>query len=396
MSRRDKKEPNTGSPLLGAELRRLRGIRTLEEIATLSKAPPLAGSVPPLSSSALCEIEFGRQMPRLTTLYTLSMVYRVSMNQLMGYIVEENLAKAAVEIGEATGEDPSAAFARLLSVGEWHRALPLALHCERNATTEQARIAWRGNRATCLARVGLHTEAVTLLTSCLESRAISRRQEFAILQMLGDIQKFAGNFKTADTHLKEALERVPDEAAPGEIANLEAIRAELIVRVQDDAGDVSERAVREAIKLSERAEKGRADDPSAVLRIRATRAWAFRLLGNRTLALRDLEAILREAVERRYSAMEVRASLDIARLRQEAGHLPEARALLERGKSIAEAAQQFDLVFEASLALFLLLRAGQPGTAVTHFRRCRELLALLPSNSPMVQEFGRLAQEIAG
>src|SRR5687768_1515603 len=124
MPRRTKKQEFSGSPLLGSELRRLRGVRTLEDIQALCKAPPLAGKIQPISSSALCEIEQGRQMPRLTTLFALSLVYRVSMNQLMGFVMEEQIVNS-VRPSEVSDADLQAAFGRLLAIGAWHEALPL-------------------------------------------------------------------------------------------------------------------------------------------------------------------------------------------------------------------------------------------------------------------------------
>jgi len=396
MTRREKKTPISGSALLGAELRRLRGIRTLDEIAALSAAPPLAGSVPPVSTSTISDVETGKQMPKLLTLYTFSMVYRVSMNQLLGYVVEEGLAKAAADLESASAEDPATAFGRLLSIGEWHRALPLALVCERAATTEREKVRWRGNRALCLARVGLHVEAISMLTACLESYEVSRRQEFMILQQMADIQASAGNFKMATSSVKEALDRVPDDATPLEIGNLEAIRSELTIAIQECSAFVDEPVVREALRLNERAGKTLAGDPAAQLRFRSRSARAYRLLGNRLLADKELEQVLAESVDRRYPLMEARAAIDLARLRLDAGHHSQAQALLERARSVAEVGQQLDLVFEACLQLFQLLRIERPGVAVTHFRRCREILPLLPANAPHVRAFERLAREISG
>jgi len=394
MTRRPKRTLNSGSALLGAELRRLRGIRTLDEIAALSAAPPLAGSVPPISMSTISDVETGKQMPKLLTLYSFSMVYRVSMNQLLGYVVEEGLAKAATEVTRDASEDPAVTFGRLLSIGEWHRALPLALHCERNAKTERERMAWRSNRAACFSKVGLHSEAVALLSSCLESPDVSRRQEFVILQLLADVQAASGNFKLATFLAKEALEHASDDASPSEVANLEFIRAQLIVAVQDDVVAVDERLVREAMRLADRAEKLWKDDDVAQLRVRGVRAQCYRLLGNRLVAARDLEQIISESADRKYSVMEARAALELARVRRESGHATQALALLDRARSVGEAAQQIDVIFEANFALFLALRNDRPEVAVVHFRRCREVLALMPTSARSVKAFERVAREM--
>src|SRR5688500_7382982 len=111
MPRKFKKTEFSGSLLLGRELRRLRGARTLEDIAALCKSPPLAGKVQPISASALCEIEQGRQMPRLPTLFALSLAYRVSMNQLMGFVMEEAMA-SEVRASDAVDAEVEATFGR--------------------------------------------------------------------------------------------------------------------------------------------------------------------------------------------------------------------------------------------------------------------------------------------
>ena len=63
---------DAGSRLLGADLRRRRGHRSLRDIERLSKSPPFADRVKPLSVTALNSIENGRQLPTIPTLQTLS------------------------------------------------------------------------------------------------------------------------------------------------------------------------------------------------------------------------------------------------------------------------------------------------------------------------------------
>ncbi len=396
MPRKTKKTPFSGSQLLGAELRRLRGARTLEEIAMLCKSPPLAGKVSPISASALSEIEVGRQMPRLPTLYSMSLVYRVSMNQLMGFVVEEGIVNAAAKVGEGTPEELRAAFARLLAIGAWHEALPIALHAERKATTERERVGWRANRATCLANIGLHSEAVTMLTACLENPEITRAQEFAVLKNLAEVHAAGGNFKTASSLLRDALEVRPDDLTDSNAGALERLRASLIVDAQEMKAFPEQRALREAIRLADHAEKSCSDEERPLrLRIGCVRARAQHLLGNGLLAARDLERILVEAVDLRYPRMEALAALILGKIRKQAGNSAQAEGLLGRAVSVADASQQNDVLFEACLALFQLLRHDRPGSAVAWLRRCRELAPLLPERSPALREFERVAEEFA-
>jgi len=395
MPRREKKTEYSGSKILGTELRRLRGGRTLEDIEALCKAPPLAGKIQPVSSSSLWDIEHGRQMPKLSTLFALSLVYRVSMNQLMGYVMEEQLL-SNVPASEAGDDDVVAAFGRMLALGAWHEALSLAIRAERRATVESEQVKWRGNRATCLANLGLHDEAVSILTRCLESPAASRRQEYMILHNLADMYASDGNLRIAELLLREAHETLPEDATPVEVMGLESLRAALIVDVQELKRDPNERAVREALRLAQRAEKANADaDLTVTLRLQCLRARAQNLLGNALLASKELESAIARAKDLGFPGVEARASLILAKMRVAAKNAAAAETLLLRAASLADACQLNDVLFSAAFELFCLLRNDRPGSAVTWLRRCRELAPLLPGNCPTVQAFERVVAELA-
>lgn len=395
MPRRMKKVTSSGSALLGAELRRLRGTRSLEDIASLTKARPLAAGLAPVSASSLSEIELGRQLPRLPTLYALSLVYQVSMNQLMAYVVEDGIAIEASSLREDGGETLEKAFERLLSIGAWHRALPVALRGEKSAEDERSRIRWRGNRAICLARIGFHSEAVSLFTECLESTAITPRQEFTLIYSLADMHAAAGNFKTAARLTKDALEHLPADATPVERAVLQEMRAQLLVQLQVTSKEVDERALREALRLVESALPAWAGNKPTEMRLRFHQAQIMRLLGNRLIAERDLMALLEESSQAGFPRIEAKAALELAGIRSQTGQDAQSESLLLRCVSVAEASQQHDLHFEGLLALFRLLRRARPGAAVIYFHRCQGLLSVLPSQAPCVQEFRAIARELA-
>src|SRR5512137_2528213 len=109
-----KKTPKTGSLLLGAELKRLRGGRSLEDIAELSRTPPISHHVGPIAAPTLCQLETGTSMPTMQTLYTLSHVYRVSMNRLMGYVTEDRLAQTGEKFEGWTQEQLYEEFSKRL------------------------------------------------------------------------------------------------------------------------------------------------------------------------------------------------------------------------------------------------------------------------------------------
>src|SRR5690242_3028159 len=88
-----KLENRTGSPMLGAELKRLRGARTLQEIADLSRSPALAGRVLPLTPSALSQFESGQSPPGVEALHALSIVFKVSPQRFYDLIASERETK---------------------------------------------------------------------------------------------------------------------------------------------------------------------------------------------------------------------------------------------------------------------------------------------------------------
>lgn len=392
MAREEKQSEGSGSALLGAELRRLRGTRTLEEIASLTRSPPLAGIVPPMAVTTLSEIELGHQLPRVTTLYTLSMIYRVSMNQLMGYVIEESMAAAQVP-PEGTTEELTEKFNRLLSIAEWHRALPIAIALEKRATTEREKVRWRGNRATCMAQMGLANEAIALYLSCIESPAITPRQEFVLQQSLANTLASAGHYKSAARVTKELLESVPSETTPVELGSVRGLRAELLIVTQQLTPLPSEALLREIIRLTEQAEPSLADDGPALMRLRLLRARAFRLLGNSLFAEQEFAKVQALAAQAGYARLEAGALLELGILTERAGQATKAEVHYQRSLLLAETSQQYDLQFEASLALFKLLRNERPGSALKHYRRCRSLLSVLPSGLPSVREFERIVAE---
>src|SRR5690242_15547198 len=73
-----KLERSSGSSLLGAELRRLRGARTLHEIAELTRSPALAGRILPLTAAGIGQLEANQATPTVEALHALSIVYKAS------------------------------------------------------------------------------------------------------------------------------------------------------------------------------------------------------------------------------------------------------------------------------------------------------------------------------
>lgn len=79
----------TGSRLLGEDLRKRRGHRSLEEIARLSRSEPFADRVEPIAYSTLSMLERGLTMPSAQSLLTLSVLYHVPVEHFLDLVALE-------------------------------------------------------------------------------------------------------------------------------------------------------------------------------------------------------------------------------------------------------------------------------------------------------------------
>jgi tetratricopeptide (TPR) repeat protein len=374
-----KKTQKTGSVLLGQELRRLRGGRTLREIAQLTKSPPLVNHVATVSEAGLCEIESGKTMPTLQTMHALSVIYKTSMSQLMAYVTEEKVA-AASNVGDRSPEGLAAEFATLLAAHEWPRALAVAIAAEQIVKDEARQVAWRANRASCLSRMGQHDEALALLTRCSESNALSDRQRLELLHNLAGSHHNAGHLRTAASVAKEALELSARCEAPASLqASLELSRATMLIEAEMARHpQADERRVREAQRLLESAAASwSVSDVAGLNWLAIAKARAHFCLGNLLMAERDLARVIDTATALRDNSVAAFAMLSLATVRERQARGDEAASLLERALMAAQAAAEPDLMFEASFRLFLHHRTGRPGLATTHLRRCGEIFPLI-------------------
>ena len=155
-----KKSKFTGSKLLGAELRRLRGDRSLAQISALSRSEPLAERINPISAPALSQIETGVSFPSLDTLHSLATLYQTPMQQLLDFVVQERVLENADFQLPETHEDVKVAFRDAFEGGRWREAMAHAVRGEDLAETASERVGWRANRAICLQQFGLRDDAV--------------------------------------------------------------------------------------------------------------------------------------------------------------------------------------------------------------------------------------------
>lgn len=389
-----KRNARTGSFLLGAELRRLRGSRKLSEIAELSKAAPFDRIASSLAEATLCEIENGKTMPSLATLHALSLVYKTSMSHLMSFVVEERLASkregADVSMREAEQE-----FGSCLREGEWYSALAIAHEWEMRCTQPAQRLAWRGNRASCLSRIGLHDEAIAMLSGCIEAPGVDASQRFWFLRSLADCQIQAGYLGLASLLLKEVITLAENLTLSEEQrAWVLILRARSLLEAR--AADISgtDTTTREALRLLEVAEKSVPDGPS-LLRIQLLQADGHAQLGNSLLALSRAEQVLARARVSRHAQVEAAANLSLGCIVRTRSDADRAVSCFTDAASVARAGQYHDIEFMACLELFQLQREAHPGLATRNFNRCRELYPLLPERSVAMKKFEAIARSLS-
>lgn len=390
-----KKNLRTGSVLLGRELRRLRGNRTLSDICKLTTSPGLTGRVAPIAMATLSELESGKALPQLSTLHALSVVYKVSMSQLMAYVTEEKLAgQQAVEIGSTDRSDLASLFAEKLHAAKWEEALQVSLTGERTARTEAARIAWRSNRASCLMRLGMGREALDLLTECCESSVPDAEQRFYLFKSLAYCHADSGDVSLAEIMAREAR-NLADAAALDRSATvqLDFLRAQVALLRIDAGHDMSERTLREHLRLIEGLlECWDAADACNVHRLRQFKCRLLLALGNALVAGRDAELAL--AAARALGNPDVLATAleTLAIIRADQRDRDAALSLLEEARKCCEVNGVTDRHFDINFRIFLLLKEVRPGVATAAYRRCEELFPLLPSRTALARQFESISR----
>lgn len=390
-----RKTPTTpsGSKLLGAELRRLRGQRTLDEIAAATRTPPLSLHVQPVAGSTLSDIELGIVMPSLSNLHALSLAYRTSMDRLMAFVAEESLTRDELRVTDDLPCTPER-FAELLGRGAWHEAHAVALRLEQEASHERESLRWRGNRATCLSLLGQRDQATAILTKCLESPIASPHQRFVITHLLAMAHMLEGNINMALILIEQALSCPPEDITASELHDAHAMRIDLKIEREESCGAPDPARVGALLRLAQELVPDATSDPSSHLRRKLRVARAHVLLGQHALAQGVLADLIPECQLLGFSRIESRATLLLGTVHEMEGRRAQAELHYLRAASLADACQATDVEFYSSLGLFKLLRNDKPVKAGIHFKRCRLLAPLLPQGTPNMREFEELRRAL--
>lgn len=390
------KRKHTGSKTLGAELRRRRGSRTLQQISEMSKSPPFAERVEPIGVSTLYMIEEGQTMPTLRSLHTLATVYRIPAQHLFTLLSLERYRKKApsdVDVGALRETTLEA-----LAASDFELAYAAAQRWEEFAVEPGHRRAATNNKASALWKLGQLDEASLILLELLSDPELPARQAVVAFTNLAEIFRSKGN-------LRQALVQADAGLAIAEAEGLERARAYLL---RTRANVLTDECLWSRPGLNGKAHE------------------AFRSGGSIQAAIEDYEASSRifteldfglEALFNDVSVGQARCLLDefdegratlercLAEFRQRDHAYGEAAALMELGRAyfdrekddrakqllwqcerIVAAGQFTDLAFTAYYYLMKIEERaeGNPGF---FFKKCQRLHPSLESRSPEVAAF---------
>lgn len=377
------------SSALGAELRRLRGARTRQEIASLTLNPGLSNQVPPLAATTLANLETGDVPPTVEALHALAVVYRISPQRFFDLLASER-QKATVQLPD-TADETHATYNAALREARWSDAIGLALHGESFATERTDTLLWRARRASCLPYVGRYEEAILLLTECLNSAHLGRNRRFQLLRNLADVYVLAGYLESAVETARKSLELVPAESSDAARVGIISGLVSSLLAKQEAADEPDLGEVAEALDLVARARELGADkDPHWALFLDLSAGVARRLQGDDVAAARLFARVGRLAAKAHEDRLRLVALLNLGTLRRRQGRLRVAEQHLLGALFCALNLSQVNETFEIYVELLLLARESNHSSQDMYFERCQHYYPLVSARTPSVLRFEQL------
>jgi len=374
-----------GCRLLGMDLRRRRGERSLREVARLSGSLPCAGHVSPIPPSSLHQIEQGLRLPNVEQMRTLSLLYNVPVQRLYALLEAD---------GEEGGLDAVEGFLALRERADLLRRMdrPCAYltclqQCEETAEGTATFVWVRRARALALREQGQGEEAAGLLLDLLSRDGVPEEELASIWLEASEAYEGLGNLEVAEAAARRGLERVLrcDEWTR---SRLDAALGRILRRTARRDGDV--RSAREAVRRLERAmetiacvglteEVGRLETELGLAHLAAE----DRLLGFEMLR-RALATCLRPG-GRRHLAFAHKA---MGEALLEGGEAERARHHLRKAETLAAGGRLPDLQFQ-SVVLLCEAEEALGGRPAAMLRRARGLLPWLRVPTPERERFER-------
>jgi tetratricopeptide (TPR) repeat protein len=393
------KRKSTGSRALGAELRRRRGTRTLQQVCALTRSAPFAGRVEPLGVSTLYMIEEGQTMPTLRSLHALATVYRVPVQHLINLVTIE---KYRDPLPEASDEaELRRATLQALSECRYEDAHACAQRWQEVAASEDGRIAAANNKASALWKLGYLDEAAMLLLELLGEDELSPPHAVVAYTNLAEVFRSKGSYRLALVQADAGL-ALADDSMPRAQAYLLRTRA----NVRSDAwmqrrtgrsdgnGNGAARRppspepLHDALGDYERSSRlfRQVGQDVDVLFNDVSVGQVECLLGRFAAGRRTLERAEREFAQRGHGYGRAGALLELGRAHHDRGQDAAARHALWEAERLAAAGGHSDLSFTIYYYLMRLEERGA-GNPAFFFRKCQRLHPLLEARTPEVMAF---------
>jgi tetratricopeptide (TPR) repeat protein len=374
-----------GSKTLAAELRRLRGDRTLGDVSALSRESPLGRLFRPLAQSTLCVIEGGETTPSVDTLSTLASIYRVPLTTLA--VLASGDAAAATDAIPAGATDLAERHDALAGAGRWHAARSVAARALGEDPDGPAHIDWLARRARAAREARLWEDATWTLLALLEESSLPAARRVEHLLDLAVTFDDAGLPLAGLARAREARLALTDEVPAPLAARAHRTLARLVVACVDDGSPRDEHAAHEGLRSVRLARSLVRPGPAAreALELDLLETRLRDALGNHLLAAGEYLRLARAARTAGWVEPAAMALLALGRLRRSQGRPAEASAHFEDAYRQCIDAHAHDAALDASVELLGMSSTGA-GRGLL-LKRCQRI-------QPLASRGGRAHREL--
>ncbi|MEM7247792.1 MAG: hypothetical protein AAF533_20815 [Acidobacteriota bacterium] len=344
-------EPKTVN-FVGAELRRLRGIRKLGELASQAREVHAVriGSAE-LDEIRLRHFEVGSLTPSTEECFTLSLLHRLSLHEMLDLLVVQQIVDKA-NLG-ARLEQLSSVHNQAWRDGDWETALAAAASGEALAERPSDWAAWRTQRAVSMGMLGMGRTALLILMDLSEHHSVEPDQRYQVFRYLADQQVNAGHFSLAAQSAQLAVEHAPHDLAPEWRWGLIHTQVRLFLLKAEQALEVDDEEIHEALFLIRDARRLiTSEDSQKWLALDFMEAAAQELLGEQPVS--EYERIARDARSCGHRHVEALAWKNLGVIHRRAGDIELAREPLLLARSLAREGHALDELFDVTFELYLL------------------------------------------
>ena len=406
-----KSRPVTGSKLLGQDLRKRRGHRSLEEIARISRSSPFSDRVEPIAYSTLSMLERGLTMPSAQSLLSLSVVYQVPVQQYLDLIALERYH--ARKPGDVDAAVLELEIVEHLRGGSYGEAYAKTLQCldiiSSGATSSDAAVAdgsaiepktRKGQLAAvriyggiALWKLGWLSQAEAAFRDIVDDAGIPPQLRGWAYQNLVEVERTQGRLSSAHAYARDGLDlaqHVGGERLQGTFhATLANLKRDLAEQAED--ATVANKLVDDALRHHAKAQAlaRQCGDDFLLSNDLLNEGVTLALAGKSALARQRLEQGMVIAENNGYGRLRAFGWLERGKLMLAADTPDRAREFLWRAEQEAAAVEATDLLF---LTYFYLLKTAEAfGDETQHaYRKCISLKSLQQGRCRELVEFETL------